>query len=162
MTVPRDPGSVDAAVLKALRLLSPEDVRQATGYPPHHLHRVTNPNTDRKLHVETAIALEALLRVRGQAPLFLPIIEAGIEAAVARLGGAPPRAALSPMVALCRVTTELGRLSQTVDQALADGQVNQSERRAIAAATHDLIDRARAMLAAIEPPRSAVAPLRSA
>jgi len=162
MTVPRDPGGVDAAVLKALRLLSPDDVRQATGYPPHHLHRVTNPHTDRKLHVETAVALEALLMARGHAPLFLPIIEAELQTAVARLGGAAPRPAVSPMVALCRVTTELGRLSQTVEQALADGQVSPGERRAIAETTHELIDRARMMLEAIEPPRPAVAPLRSA
>jgi hypothetical protein len=151
MTLYRAPGSIDAILIQTIGLLSPDEVRRATGKDQSHFYKIANPGNRWDLHFRDAIALDAALLARGQAAAFGPLLAEQVQEVQQRLGVAPRRPALAPETAVRRLMMELGQLAEAVDRAMADGTVTAAERRDISREAQEIIETARALRDSVEP-----------
>ncbi len=83
MTYYRRPGSVEEAILKAIAPLTPCEARRATGRSRGFLYRTSNPmDTDAKMTVVQALALDHVLAEKGLPLRFRPLFNAPTRARV--------------------------------------------------------------------------------
>lgn len=146
MTKPRDPASVEQAILFCLRTLGPE-VARVTGRSRRYLQMCSDPDgeTRRHLTMRDAVLLDAAMRAAGHGQ---PILDAYVLALSAAPSG---RAGTSPQKAILDVPVAVGVLVQSVVDALEDGEIDLHERRHIASAGHAAIAKIKAALDTVEP-----------
>lgn len=151
MTVYRAPGTVEDTLARVLRVLSPADLAEATGKGVDAFRKASNPNAPHGLRLDDAAALDAALVARGYAPEFGPLFAELQQRAAARMRPLEPGA---PDIdrGLRRVVAETGALSTAIDRAMADGRLSTRERREIASEAQDVIEAARHIRDAVEPP----------
>lgn len=90
MTHRREPLSIESEGINALRQLTDEDIRAATGKTRGYFYQVFSPANSMGLQFEDAAALDAALLARGAEPRFKPLLKALRNAVIVRLGGRPP------------------------------------------------------------------------
>lgn len=133
MTAPRHPGSTEAALLTALGKLSVMAIEEATGKSQSYLYKCANTDAPQRLALADAIAIDQALVFQGDAPLILPR-----ATALCGLEPATPNANLD--ASLRRAMQGVGDLAGTVDDALADGELDINECRDIAKRAQEPID----------------------
>ncbi|WP_372393802.1 phage regulatory CII family protein (plasmid) [Azospirillum sp. HJ39] len=160
MTLQRTPGSIEHALLQVVNELSPQEIETATGLKIGTFRRISNPLNGTALDLDDAAALDAALIRKGRPPRFQPLFQEIIASVVAQLGGAE-----APVTdfgrSLRQLNIESGRLAKEIDDALADDHVDQAERRRIAAAANDVMEHARVIRDAAEPPHIGVVSIRT-
>lgn len=146
MTLYRPGTSVEALLLDALRLLSDQDIRDATGKTREAFRKVTQGVVGFRL--EDAAKLDAVLELRGHGKPFHAYYEALVGNVQARLS----LAAAEPVpvgAALLQATAALGRLAQSVTAMDADGRRDPHELQDVEAKARALIAEGQRVLAAI-------------
>lgn len=160
MTLYRTPGSIDDALKAVVTELSPEAIHEATGLRKATFVKLSNPLDGGALDLDDAAALDAALIRSGKPPRFLTVFQEITASVLARLGGADaPETDFAR--SLRRLDVESGTLAKEIDDALADDHVDQDERRRIARAAQNVIDHAREIRDAAEPPHAVIVPIRS-
>lgn len=160
MTINRKPGSVEDALKAAVGDLSPSQIHEATGLKHATFVKLSNPLSGGSLDFDDAAALDAALIKAGKTPRFLTVFQDIMASVLDRLGGADvPKTDFAR--SLRRLDVESGVLAKEIDDALADGHVDEGERRRIARAAQDVIDHAREIRDAAEPPHPVAVPIRA-
>lgn len=159
MTHQRLAGSIEHALLQTVKDLSPAEIEAATGLKIGTFRKLSNPLNGETLDLDDAAALDAALIKRGLSPRFLAVFQEITMSALQRIGGAAePKTDYGR--SLRRLDIESGQLAKVIDDALADNHVDQDERRRIAKQAQNVIDHAREIRDAAEPPHAAVVPIR--
>lgn len=151
MTVYRKPGSIEDALRQAVQELSPQEIKQATGLTAAKFRKTSNPLDGTDLELADAAALDAALIARGKSPVFIEVMQEITAAKLAELQG-DERPETDFARQLVRLDIESGTLAKEIDTALADDHVDQQERRRIARAAQNVMDHAREIRDAAEPP----------
>lgn len=159
MTHQRLPGSIEHALLQTVKDLSPAEIEAATGLKIATFRKLSNPLNGETLDLDDAAALDAALIKRGLSPRFLEVYQEIMVSALQRIGGAAePKTDYGR--SLRRLDIESGQLAKVIDDALADEHVDQEERRRIAVQAQNVMDHAREIRDAAEPPHAVVVPIR--
>lgn len=143
MTIDRTPGSVEAAVMEALHLLSPAECEAWTNRGPSYWYRVSNPGKPDRLQFADAAQLDAASLAKGGPARFRQLLGDLTMIELRRRGIEPGPVQLKD--GLGHVVIEVGELASVLTRALDDGTVTDAERKTIAKEAQDVIDRATAI-----------------
>lgn len=149
MTTYRKPGTVEDMLDKALHVLSDDDLAQV-GLIRNTLAKQSNPNQAARLPLEDAVKLDALLRARGRASMFMVWATRAMEQISGTLRRHQDDLPISTR--MMRLCGEVGDLARAVTTAMEDQHLDLNERRQIASDAQEVIDAATALKQAIEPP----------
>lgn len=150
MTKPRDPLSIEAAMLLCLRTLGHAEAASLCGKSESYLRQCSDPENARELSTGISLRLDGAMRALGRGqPIY--------DAYGALLEGSPSaRAGQCLLTALASVSAQLGPLARTVSAALEDGTIDLRESREIAEEGYALIAQIRALIDSL-PQRSPIA-----
>ena len=152
MTHYREPGSINDLLLKGISLLSPTEIKQATGKAYDTFSTISRPINDMGLHIDDGIELDKAFLRKGMAPIFFNYYASALEKLTR-----PKPSETDPAKAMMRVTGELGDVAKCINQAMeqhsedgADLSIN--ERREITKEIWEAKDQLDALLLIVEPP----------
>lgn len=144
MTKPRPAGSIEAALLQALHLLSEAELTEAVAKSRAHFYSCADPAKREQLHLADAIRLDQALIAKGLPALFLPLMQAAV-------GGSEPGGLDAVGLRLVRLTKELGDVAAAYEAAAGDGQLSAEERRSLANEADDVIRQATQLRDSVQP-----------
>jgi len=160
MTHHRKAGSIEDKLREVLNVLSPDEIQRATGKKVATFYAISNPTNDYVLDMDDAAAFDAALMHRGLLPVFAPIFQEMTKAALARFGGAAS-VEMDLMAGMCRLSKEVIELHVAASEAMAAGKLTPALRRTLARESQDVMDHAREIRDAAEPPYGTVTKLRA-